>query len=262
MTCAAASLRLHRRDRRWAVVFAALLPMVPMVVMSPARASDLGVSPVIIHLTQPTDRITLQVRNRGSEAVIVQAETVAWRRVNGVDEDTPTRDLIVNPSVFRVEPQQTQVLRIGLRHPNAPPVESTYRLVLQEVPPAATTSSTASTGGQVRVLLAMRLPVYVAPSEVKRSAQWQARTDHAGNVTASVINSGNVHLRVVRLRLHDGSDAQRSYAEQDFGTVVFPGESRGFPMRLRQPWSGQSAALEVMTDRGPQHVALPATRER
>lgn len=221
----------------------------------PAAAADLGIMPVAVQLDRLRDRSTVQVTNRGREPVILQAEAIAWTREAGVDRDAPTADLIVNPPLFTLPPGQTQIVRLGLRRADAAEHEGTYRLVLREVP-SPTAGDGLGVAGNVRVLVALRVPVYVAPQAVRRDERWQARLDADGQLVARVSNAGNVHLKVGLLRLHDGDAAAAPLAEQAAGTVLFPGEAHSFRLRPSRPLSGAPLRLEVMTDRGPQLVSL------
>lgn len=234
------------------------LAMVLLVGAPHVHAADIGIMPVAVHFDKATERATVQVINNGAEAVIMQAEGIAWKRVAGVDTDEPTGDLIVNPPIFTVQPGQTQIVRLGLRKSAQGNAEGTYRMVLREVPPANGANVTG-VSGQVRVLVALRVPVYVAPSNVQRQENWRATTDGKGNIVASVSNAGNVHLKVGRLRLHNGDDRSTPMAEQTAGVVLFPGEERSFTMKAdatRLPAAGKPMTLEVMTDRGLQYVSL------
>ena len=164
------------------------------------RAADVTLTPVNVRLDRANDRATVQVYNNGQEPVLMQAEAIVWQRVQGLDIDGPTTDLIVNPPVFTVQPGQTQVLRLGLRRSTELAQEATYRIVLREVP-LPRPSDALNVAGSVRVLVALRVPVYVQPAQVRRSEQWKVSRAANGDLMAEVANTGNVHLKVGDLRL-------------------------------------------------------------
>jgi fimbrial chaperone protein len=216
-----------------------------------AQAAGLSLSPVNLRLDRLTDRATLQLSNDGREPVVMQAEAIRWTREAGVDVDQPTQDLIVNPPVFTVLPGQSQVLRVGMRRKPELSQEAAYRIVLREVPvPRA--ADAEHTPGQVRVLLAMRVPVYVAPLDVRRGEQWQIVRSSAGELTALLLNVGNVHLRIGELRLQGDGGLDVPVPQPRGNPVVFPGEQRSF----RLPDVAQATHLLVQTDQGPKSVAL------
>lgn len=222
-----------------------------------AGAADLSLMPVAVHLDRANDRTTVQVVNNGTAPVVLQADAIAWRRDAGIDRDEASDDLIVNPSVFTIAPGRTQVLRVGLRRTTAAEHEQTYRMVLREIPqPEA--PGTPSVQGNVRVLVTMRVPVYVAPAAVRREERWQSRYDDQGRLVAHVTNTGNVHYKVGSVRL-EGDDARLAVVTKGSESVLFPGESRSFQLQPRAQVAAapkQPLTLEVLTDRGVQHVAL------
>lgn len=218
-----------------------------------ASAAELGVMPVTLQFDRLRDRGSVQVINFGREPVTLQADAVTWQREGGRDIDAPTQDLILNPPIFTVPAGATQVLRVGLRRPAAAERETAYRLVMRELPPAPDARLLLS--AQLRVLVSLRLPVYVAPATVHRDARWTVQRDAQGRVVAEVHNHGNVHMKVGALRLQDG--ARGAVGEQRPGAVLFPGESQRF--RLDAPMAAGPLTLEVQHDQGLQHVAVAAT---
>jgi fimbrial chaperone protein len=219
-----------------------------------AHAADLSIMPVAVQLDAAHDRSTVRVTNQGATPVILQADAIGWKREAGVDTDTATSDLIVNPPVFTVAPGKTQIVRVGLRRDSTTEQESTYRMVLREVPSADAANDTLQ--GQVRVLVALRVPVYVAPSVVRRQERWVARYDDSGHLVAAVTNTGNVHYKVGSLHVasEDSTAATRAEGPQ---SVVMPGEAHSFvlPSPVKSI-SGKPMTLEVQTDAGMQYVPL------
>ncbi|QPF72642.1 molecular chaperone [Roseateles sp. DAIF2] len=232
--------------------------LLPWLLLIPwlAQAADVSLMPVNVRLDRLNDRATVQVTNNGAEPVVMQADAIAWTRVEGKDVDGPTSDIIVNPPIFTVQPGQTQVLRVGLRRAQELQQEATYRMVLREIP-MPRLSDVGQMAGTVRVLVALRVPVYVAPARVLRDERWSLRRESNGDMVASVTNSGNVHLRVSELRLHGEGAQGRPLALQGSNAVIFPGEERSFRL---QAGGGTPSRLEVMTDRGLQQVALNEAR--
>lgn len=217
------------------------------------RAADVTLTPVTVKLDRANDRATVQVLNNGQEPVLMQAEAIVWNRINGIDIDGPTSDLIVNPPVFTVQPGQTQVLRLGLRRTQELAQEATYRIVLREVP-LPRPSDVLQVAGSVRVLVALRVPVYVAPAQVRRSEQWKLSRAANGDMLAEVANTGNVHLKVGELRVQgEGGQALALVPQKGAGAVIFPGEQRQFRLAGAGP---TAVAVQVQTDQGLQTVAL------
>jgi fimbrial chaperone protein len=212
------------------------------------HASEIGVTPVAVHLDRANDRATVTVVNSGAEAVIMQVEMIGWKRVAGVDEDVPTSDMVVNPSVFTLPPGRSQLVRVGLRQSAPVQSEGTYRILLREVPPAPQPGE-IRIAGQVRVLMALRVPVYVAPHTVVQAPKWEATREADGSVVAALSNEGNVHVRVGRIQLRavDGAPVP---SDATTAAVVFPGERQRFRIAGVAPGDRRPMTLEVLTDEG------------
>ena len=228
-----------------------------------ATAADIGVSPVAVHLDQANSRATVTVANNGRAAVVMQAEVIEWKRLpDHQDADAPTTDMIVNPAVFSLEPGQSQVVRVGLRKAAHPDREGTYRVVLREVPMPPPLGETR-VSGQVRVLMALRVPIYVSPLNVVRDPRIHAVSHADGSIVANIRNDGNVHVRVGRLRVRagDADPAAPAVSDQAVAEVVFPGESRQFKVGRIATHPGSSLRLELVTDQGPFDVPVTLARQ-
>lgn len=230
-----------------------------------AAAANVAVMPVGLSLGGAHDREAITVTNQGQESVTMQVETVSWTQSDGDDHYEPTRDLLVNPPLFVVAPGQSQVLRVGLRRPSGGEREIAYRLFIREVPPAAALPlpSAEADGGQVRVLLELRLPVYSEPTKVVRAQRWQGRRTADGGIEVEVANTGNVHLVVagLKLRAPDAAVDSPPLAAIKASASVFPGQHRRWELKPQPATSNQRFLLEVATDRGPQNVVLDLDRE-
>jgi len=229
------------------LMFLVLLPLV-------SHAADVTLMPVSVQLNRSNDRATVQVMNNGSQPVIMQAEAIAWTRVDGKDIDGATSDIIVNPPVFTVQPGQTQIVRLGLRRSQDLQQEGTYRMVLREVP-GLNLSDIGNVSGSVRVLVALRVPIYVAPTRVVREERWQLRQDGDGHMVASISNAGNVHVKVSELRLQGAGTDGMVIEQKGPNAVLFPGEERSFKLSRVSPADAKSATLQVTTDQGLQQIA-------
>lgn len=224
------------------------------VLCGAATAAEIGVTPVAVHLDKVTDRATVSVVNSGDAPVIMQVEAVEWKAGTADDKHVASGDLIINPSVFTVPAGQSQLVRVGLRRAAQADHESTYRIVLREVP-SAPVPGELRVSGQVRVLMALRVPVYVAPPTAVRDARWVATQAHDGSVTANVRNDGNVHVRVGAIQLRS-SEGERVGPEQG-AAVVLAGGSQQF--RLRGPTNDRRPmVLDIATSHGTQTLNVLA----
>lgn len=227
---------------RWVAMACALLGLI-----APVPAAELAVAPTRLHFEPGSERAMVQLHNAGREAVTVQAEILQWERDDGVDRHTASDAILVSPPVFRIEAGATQYIRLGLRRPPDEQRESAYRLQLRELPVASDAGDPA-TG--MRVLLALRVPVHVAPRRIHREARWQPLERAEQGLWLQ--NAGNVHLRVQGVRALQGADA--SPAELKAGVLLFPGEARAVALPEGRSFP-QGVPLELLTDRGPVRAA-------
>lgn len=238
---------------RRAVPFAALL------CAWTAHAGSLSVMPVVVGLSAQKVRESVTVTNRGDERVTTHVEVVSWAQSGGQDVFGPTSDVLLNPGIFTLEPGQTQVLRLGWRGQAPVDTERTYRLLLREVPAVATAqepSATAAAGGpQVRVLLELRLPVYVAPKKADQRVEWQAQRLNGDAIEVRLRNLGNVHTVVRSLQLTSGSGVPLG-GPVDAQAAVLAGQERRWTLAV-QGADGADLAVDVRTDQRPLQLAVP-----
>jgi fimbrial chaperone protein len=215
-----------------------------------ATAGSFAVSPIKAELTAQRAVTSLTVRNDGSESVSIQLQTNAWSQQDGVDVQTPTTDLIASPPIFSLDPGASQVVRVGLRKPQAGSLETTYRLLLQELPPPPTPDFQG-----LKVALALSVPVFIAPATpAQERLNWQIR-DVDGGLQVQLHNQGNVHARITEftLSLADGSPVAR----MDAASYVLAGQTGEWTLTPTSPVaSGTRLRLSARTMAGPRGVEL------
>jgi fimbrial chaperone protein len=181
--------------------------MLYLAAASPAAAGNFSVSPIRIDLSgaQPTAVIT--VHNNDAAPLLIQASTLAWSQPSGEEKYADTRDLIATPPVFTLPPDGDQIVRVALRRGADPSRELSYRLLLAEVPQAATQDFTG-----LRVALRLSLPIFVKPAVApKADVAWQARRSPDGSLLVSATNNGTAHTQITDfdLQFADQADATK-----------------------------------------------------
>jgi fimbrial chaperone protein len=210
-----------------------------------ASAGSFSVNPVRATLSAKQPVGSLVVHNNGSEATVVQLETVSWAQEGGKDVYTPTKDILATPPIFTVPAGGSQVVRVGMRRGAEPQRELTYRLFLQEVPPARTDVQ------GLRVVLRVGVPVFVTPAVAATPLlRWQAVRTGDGGLKVRLTNSGNAHIQVAKSKLMLSSGAQ-PLVVQDVPAYVLPGQSRDWVYKLTPlPPSGSPLRVTAQTDAG------------
>lgn len=240
---------LRRNISAW-VGLAALLAL------SPAFAGTFTISPLRVDFADATGVSVLTVRNEDARPVVVQTQGLAWSQEGGQDALTPSRDLLVSPAVFTLPAGGSQLVRVALRRGVDPVRELTYRLLLQEVPQAASPEFSG-----LQIVLRLSVPVFVEPlAPATPQITWVAARGDDGKLSLSARNDGSAHARIHRFSVKT-ADGATTVLDQPQLAYVLPGSSRHWTLDDNnntrpnaQSTTGPGMAgpyrLEGTTDRG------------
>jgi fimbrial chaperone protein len=161
-------------------------------------AGGLNVSPVQLYLKAEESKALLTLRNDGEEAARFQLEVNTWNEDPKAGMTLgPTDDVIFYPTLVALKPGETHKVRIGTTVPFGA-LERTYRLFVQELPPA---EKAAQSRSAVRVLTRVGIPIFVQPAKVVESQALSQVVLGSGSASFDLENAGNVHLRVETIKL-------------------------------------------------------------
>ena len=235
-----------------------LLPLVAALIAWTAHAGNISVMPVVVGLMAQKAREAITVINQGDERITTQVDVVSWTQAGGEDVFTPTSDVIFNPGVFTLEPGQSQVLRLGWKGSAPIDIERTYRAFLREVPPPPQPKSSLppSMAGpaQVKGLLELRIPIYVAPQKVVYQPEWKARRLNAETVEVRLSNQGNVRTVVHGMELSTSTD-QSVVGRLDVNAAVLAGQERLWLIPIKASVSSE-LTLKVLADQDRQRLSV------
>jgi fimbrial chaperone protein len=163
----------------------------------PAAASSFGVAPTLLELRDDHRIEVLTMHNQGDAPALMQVRVVAWSQTDGEDHYAETREILATPPVFQLPAGADQIIRVALRREPDNLRELSYRVFVQEVPPAAPLASNG-----LKVALQLSVPVFVAPRQASAPSvlQWAARADDA-LLQISAANPGNLHVQIQRFEL-------------------------------------------------------------
>ena len=199
-----------------------------------AHAGTFSVNPVRVTLSAKQPVAAITVRNGGTEPAVVQLESSAWTQDQGKDVLNPNADLLATPPIFTLPPGGSQIVRVGLRQARSSSSESTYRLVLREVPPANKPQG-------VHVTLMISMPVFVVPATpIKPELVWSAARVADGKVRVVATNHGTAHVQLGKLNLATGSG--QVVGTRTVSEYVLPGNSKSW---LVDAPSGLEASASV-----------------
>lgn len=178
------------------------LALTLFAVTSQVTAASFGLAPIGITIAPREQSGSVVVTNTGADDVVIQVRPYAWTQ-NGQESRTETRELVLNPPIFKLAAGAQQLVRVASRVAAPQEVERAYRLVFSEVPAAA--QEVEATGFRIRV--AMDIPLYVEPVTLS-SVQLAWRLERSADGSRLVVtNSGGRHFRLRDVRVHERAEA-------------------------------------------------------
>lgn len=168
-----------------------------MLLLLALLGAGLNVSPVQIWLTPDASKALITLRNDSDAESRYQLSVSAW------DEDvdagmklSPTEAIVFFPRLLSLKPGETKNVRLGAAVPFGP-VEKTYRVFIEELPPPLKPQGRS----EVRVLTRVGIPIFLAPLKPAPDRRLSQVTLLPGKASVEVQNTGNVHLRVEAVKL-------------------------------------------------------------
>lgn len=122
-----------------------------------AVAASLQVAPTSLTLQGRQNAEVLWLSNSGKAPVQVQLRVFRWTQVDGRESLDATHDLVVSPAMQTLTPGQKQLVRIIRSTPEAVSAETTYRVIVDELP------TTAPEHPGLQFVLRYSIPIFVVP---------------------------------------------------------------------------------------------------
>ena len=218
------------------------------------QAASLYVAPVRVVLTpsRPVASLTLGSGEEEAE-VAVQAEVMAWSQENGQDIYQPTREVLVNPSIFRLSPGAQQIVRLGLQVPAAD-TERSYRIFFQQLPRDQALPRDGKGGAQLQTLLRLAVPIFVPSAGASRQdAQWRLQRASPSSATPgghghvlTIDNRGTDHLQLTQILVRREGDSE--LLRKSMSRYVLPGQSADIALDLPPLAPGSPLRIDATSD--------------
>ncbi|AMK26300.1 MULTISPECIES: fimbrial biogenesis chaperone [Sphingobium] len=189
-----------------------------MVAAMPARAQELGISPVRVEMMGDARAATLTVRNTSDAPVNLQVRAMDWQQVEGAERFKPTEMLMASPPITSLGPGETQVVRLVADGLPPTAVEKAFRLVLDQIPSVAPLE-----GAGMRIQLRVLVPVFVLPKgNLRPMLHWSARRE-GESLILTVVNDGARHDRLLNLKVTTGAGVPIAIPSTNTGYVLSGG---------------------------------------
>ena len=208
---------IHPRPQVIALV---LLSLWVVWLPRPSDAGEIKISPIRVDLSAAKPIGVLTVANPSDEPILLHLRLKQWSHRHGPDQFQDSRDVLLNPMIFELDPGEEQVVRIGLTHPLREERESSFRLFIQEVP-----DSSQPKTQNVATQLKVSLPVFVAPRDpVPPDLDWRLIRRSATELALRVVNRGNLHGEIYSIAVLQSNGEPFAFVDQR--SYVLPGQSR------------------------------------
>lgn len=241
----------RRRARALLLVPAVLLLWTGGVIgPRPARAADFTVNPIQIFLAGQTQSAILTVQNTSGEPLRFQLNAFGWAQdPAGQMLLTPTSDIIFFPRLLTLAPGEQRIVRVGTSVA-AGPVERTYRIFVEELPPSA---QQAAPAGQVRVLARMGIPIFVETKGGRPELRLTPPTLQPGHVVFELRNTGTRHAipQAVRVR-GAGAGGETLWEGEQEGWYILAGEKRVYEVAFPRQECVKTRTVTVEIKAGEQ----------
>lgn len=158
-----------------------------------AWGGGFSLSPLRLSIPPREASGSVVAENTGDTPIVIQVRALQWTQRDGKDVRAETRDLVVNPPIFKLAPGEQQLVRVASRLGPPATDERAYRAVFTEVPPR----DAPQTQPGLRFAVAMDIPVFFEPvaAAAAQPVRWQAER-MAGGIRVRVDNPGNAHFRI------------------------------------------------------------------
>ncbi len=209
-----------------------LILVMALSLPSLSRAGSFNINPVRIQLSETATTAILHVSNTGSEDVTVQLQAMKWSQLAGEDQLKTTRDLIATPQIFQLKARASQIVRIGLVKKPDLTAETTYRLILEEIPPPP------DPGFQgLKLALRISMPVFVKPGHISESSfdirLAPQKSTAADTINLELDNAGSTHVQLLNLRIHSVNKQDEVIGVLDKSLYLLAGQKKQIPIKMK-----------------------------
>ncbi len=188
----------------------------------PTLAASLQVAPTSVELHSNQKGGAVWLSNTDPDAPVrAQVRLFRWTQQDGTDTLEPTRDLAISPPLVELAGGARQLVRVIRTGPPPTGAETSYRIIVDEVPSGATAEQTG-----LKFLLRYSIPVFVLPSgETPIAYDLHPRLGRADDAATLVVgNRGRQHAQLADLAYVDAGGTRHELMAGLVGYVL-PGQT-------------------------------------
>jgi len=211
-----------------------LLGLSLLIIVSPLSQASVQVSPTRIFVAAERNAAGLTLVNTGTADLYAQVRVFEWQQRDGQEQLLSTHAIVASPPMLKLTPGVNQLVRIVRNGIPDNKTESSYRIIIDEVPINTDTTDQSldpiAQSDGLKFRLRYSIPVFLAPPEhiaVQPILNSQLIEDD-GTYSLHISNEGNGHAQVADLTWTQGE--QRINIAPGLSGYVLPGQQRQWPL--------------------------------
>lgn len=219
-------------------------------------AATYTVNPTRVYLSASTSSALMTLKNESDQPLRMQIKAQRWDQSRaGEMQLSATEDLVIFPTLLTLAPGEQRKVRVATSAAFGA-VEKSYRLYVEELPPA----SSEPAGSSVRILTRMGIPVFLQPSRPVATATLREVGLSQGKVAFELANTGNTHYIPDAIKVRGFTAAGQPVSEWPLnGWYVLAGGARAFELQIERPQCEKVRSLLVEVQIGETTLKSPLT---
>lgn len=230
-----------------------------LVFASPVTQAHMQVSPTQVFITAEHHSAGLTLRNNGQTTLHAQVRVFEWQQRQGEEQLIPTQYLVASPPMTTLAAGASQLVRIVRQVPAPSQQETSYRLIIDEMPtPAIKTAHTPRAGG-LQFRLRYSLPVFLSPaaSITTQPILHSQLVTHDDQTYLQIDNQGNAHAQILDLTWQKDTQESITIAPGLAGYVL-PGQQRRWPLPQHLQYYSDGAFTAKINGELGERILVPA----
>lgn len=209
-----------------------------------ADAASLRVAPTTVELLAPDSAAVFNLRNEAKRPLNVQIRVFRWSQEGGVEQLTPTSDVVASPPSARLAANADYVIRVVRVAKKPVRSEESYRIVVDELPDPSRRKA-----GTVALVVRHVLPVFFRNPDAPGAEVTWSLARSGGTLVLVAKNTGGSRLRLSDVSLTQGGKSVGG--RKGLVGYVLGGATMQWPIGKAARLSGGAVTLSAQSHSGP-----------